>query len=57
MAHSEVKYKMFRGIMATWNKLFDQAAVFASSVPPENLIGISHSADSSDGVVIVWYRE
>jgi hypothetical protein len=57
MAHSEVKYKTFRGTLATWNTLFSQAAEFASSIPSANLISISHSADNLDGVVTVWYRE
>jgi hypothetical protein len=41
--------------MATWDQLFTDAAAFATSVGPEHLITISHSADHSDGVVTVWY--
>ncbi len=57
MALTEVKFKVFRGVLATWENLFNQAAEFASDVPQEKLISISHSEDKSDGVVTVWYRE
>jgi hypothetical protein len=35
--------------------LFNQAAAFATSVSPDRLITISHSADRTDGVITVWY--
>ncbi|MFH0992598.1 MAG: hypothetical protein V1799_21585 [bacterium] len=57
MSNEKVQYKMFRGVLASWNNLFLQAAGFASSIPPEKLISISHSADNLDRVVTVWYRE
>ncbi len=50
-----VRFKTFRGILATWNQLFAEAAAFASSVERERLITISHSEDQQDGVVTVWY--
>jgi hypothetical protein len=49
------EYRMFRGTLASWDQLFREAAAFASQVGPERLIGISHSEDHSDGVVVVWY--
>lgn len=53
----QVRYKIFRGVFSSWEALFEQAGAFATSVGPERLIGISHSADSHDGVVTVWYWE
>ena len=52
-----VKYKFFRGTLATWDELFSQAAEFASTLDQQRLITISHSADQSNGVVTVWYWE
>jgi hypothetical protein len=49
-------FKVFRGSLTTWNELFRQAADFASGIGPDRVIGISHSADHSDGVVTVWCR-
>jgi hypothetical protein len=50
-----VRYQVFRGIFTTWQTLFEQAAAFASRLPPDRLISISHSEDKDDGVVTVWY--
>lgn len=50
-----VEYRMFRGTLQSWDELFSQAAAFASTLRPEELITISHSEDSNDGVVTVWY--
>ena len=38
-----VRYRMFRGVMATWDALFAEAAEFATSVGRERLITISLS--------------
>ena len=50
-----VHYKIFRGTLASWDKLFQQASDFATKLGKEKLINISHSADGGDGVVTVWY--
>ena len=58
MNHSpgqNVAFKVFRGMFASWESLFSDAADFASRLKPGQLISISHSADHSDGVVVVWY--
>jgi hypothetical protein len=52
---STVKFEMFRGVMASWEQLFEEAAQFASSIGRDRLISISHSEDQDDGVVTVWY--
>jgi hypothetical protein len=46
---------VFRGVIATWDQLFTEAAEFATSLGRERLITISHSEDKEDGVVAVWY--
>ena len=50
-----LSYRYFRGTLATWDDLFNQAAQFATEAGPEHVIGVSHSADGGDGVVTVWY--
>ena len=50
-----VEYRVFRGSLASWATLFEEAAQFASQVAAERLISISHSCDHHDGVVTVWY--
>ncbi len=50
-----VRYRMFRGMLASWQALFDDAARFATELGPTRLISISHSEDKDDGVVAVWY--
>lgn len=50
-----VRYRIIRGTLTTWRALFDEAAHFASTLRPEELINISHSEDGNDGVIAVWY--
>jgi len=51
-----VVYKVFQSATESWESLFDQAAEFASSLGPEQLISISHSENiRSMGAVSVWY--
>jgi hypothetical protein len=51
----KVDFRMFRGTIKPWEELFRDAAEFASTLRPEESISISHSEDSNDGVVAVWY--
>ena len=53
--HMTVRFKVFRGTLATWDELFSEAAAFATRVGRERLITISHSEDQQDGVAAVWY--
>jgi hypothetical protein len=39
----------------SWQQLFAEAPQFASQIPPDWLISISHSCDMSQGVVTVWH--
>ncbi len=48
-------FRVFRGMLSTWEKLFQEAADYATAIGPDRLISISHSCDSCDGVVTVWY--
>ena len=50
-----VQFRVFRSNLESWENLFGQAAEFASQVGPDRLIGISHSEDTNEGVVAVWY--
>lgn len=50
-----VRFEVFRGIMASWPDLFQQAAEFATRLGRDRLITIAHSEDQQDGVVAVWY--
>jgi hypothetical protein len=51
----QVKYKIFRGTMTTWDDLFDEAARYATGLGEIRVINISHSCSGADGVVTVWY--
>jgi hypothetical protein len=50
-----VRFEVFRGVMASWEDLFEEAAEFATRLGPDRLITISHSEDENDGVVAVWF--
>ena len=50
-----VQFKIFRGTWASWKKLFEAAAEFASALKPGQLISIAHSEDKEDGVIAVWF--
>jgi hypothetical protein len=50
-----LEYRVFRGVWASFDSLFTEAAEFATSVGPERVVSISHSEDKGDGVVTVWY--
>jgi len=47
---------MFKSSMSSWQQMFTDAADFANTLPADRLINVSHSADQSQGVVVVWYR-
>jgi len=47
--------KMFRATFKSWDALFKDASDFATTLGPERLISISHSAEHSEGIVVVWY--
>jgi hypothetical protein len=50
-----VKFKFFKSSFSSWETMFQEAADFASRLPKDRLINISHSADRNVGVVTVWY--
>jgi hypothetical protein len=50
-----VGYRIFRGTFASCERLFQEAAAFATQVGRERLISISHSEGQHEGVVTVWY--
>jgi hypothetical protein len=51
----QVRFETFRSSFQTWDRLFEDAARFASGLGRDRLITISHSADNNIGVVTVWY--
>ena len=51
----KVQTKLFRSSFSSWKTLFEDAAAFATEIGRDRLITISHSADHSEGVVVVWY--
>lgn len=51
----QATFRVFRSNWSSWTALLQEAADFASALGRDRLISISHSADQSDGVVVVWY--
>ncbi len=51
----EVRFVLFRTTHLYWHDLMQKAAEFATTIPPGQLISISHSCDGADSVVAVWY--
>ena len=51
----KVSFQVFKSHMKSWAALCDEAAAFASEKGKERLISISTSADSGQGVIVVWY--
>jgi hypothetical protein len=52
-----VQFKVFRSSFSSWEALFKEVAEFASALPTDRLISISHSEDQNEGVVCVWFWE
>jgi hypothetical protein len=52
-----VQFRFFESVFSSWKAVFQEAADFASTIPPGRLITISHSCDKSISVVCVWYWE
>ena len=50
-----VKFKIFRSPVSSWEKLFEAASSFATRIGKENVINISHSWGTPEGIVTVWY--
>ena len=50
-----MQYRVFRGVWASFEQLFQEAADFATAIGRERVVSISHSEDKDDGVVTVWY--
>jgi hypothetical protein len=50
-----MEFEIFRGVWASFDQLFAEAAAFATSLGRERVVSISHSEDKDDGVVTVWY--
>lgn len=55
----QVRYRLFKSVMKSWEDLCAEAAAFASTIGHDRLINISVSqADTGgQGVIFVWYWE
>jgi hypothetical protein len=51
----QVKFRFWKSGFSVWQDMFQDAANFASKLPKDRLINISHSGDEGTGVVVVWY--
>jgi hypothetical protein len=53
----QIKFRKFVAIVKTWDTVFQEAAQFATTIGPDRVVSISHSADGSKAIVTVWYWE
>jgi hypothetical protein len=53
----QVRFKVFKSTMKSWDDLCGEAAAFASEKGKDRLITISVSEDHNEGVIVVWYWE
>ena len=51
----KVSFQVFKSHMKSWTNLCKEAAAFASEKGKERLINVSVSADSGQGIIVVWY--
>jgi hypothetical protein len=51
----QVKFQVWKSGIQSWETMFRNAANFASQLPKDRLINISHSSERGIGVVAVWY--
>jgi hypothetical protein len=51
----KVSFQVFKSHMKSWTNLCEEAAAFASEKGKERLINLSVSADSGQGIIVVWY--
>ena len=50
-----VRFEVFKSSFKTWKDLAEEASDYASNIGRERLINITVSADSGQGVIMVWY--
>lgn len=55
----QVRHKLFKSALKSWDTLCDEAARFATEVGRERLINISvsHADVGGQAVIFVWYWE
>lgn len=51
------KFKIVRGAWTEWKELFEEAALKATEIGRDRLIGFSQSEDRNEGVLVLWYWE
>jgi hypothetical protein len=53
----QVRHRLFRSTIKSWEKLCQEAAEFATTVGKDRLINISVAQGDTGGVIFVWYWE
>jgi len=51
----QLKFRMFRALLKSWQSVFTDAAEFATMCGPSRVVSISHSEDKNEAIVTVWY--
>lgn len=51
----QVRYRLFKSVMKSWEDLCADAAAFASTIGRERLINISQADTGGQDVIFVWY--
>ncbi|WP_425616478.1 hypothetical protein NA78x_000124 [Anatilimnocola sp. NA78] len=51
------RFKLFQSSFNSWPTMCAEVAEFLTSIGPDKVIGVSHSQESSVGVITVWYWE
>ena len=51
----QVKVQSWKSGFSSWEDMFQDAANFASQLPKNRLINITHSRDEGTSIVAVWY--
>jgi hypothetical protein len=55
-SNTQVRFKLFESVIKSWTSLCQEAADFATSLPKDSLISVSHAQEGMRGSVIVWFR-
>jgi hypothetical protein len=51
------RYKFFKSSFHSWEKMAEEVTAFLTTLGPGRVISVSHSQESSHGVIAVWYWE
>jgi hypothetical protein len=51
------RFMLFKSLSDPWDVMAQKVADFLTTLGPGRVIGVSHSQESSLGVIAVWYWE